>query len=290
MASCSRLFDVFERFKTPVDVVTTSEVSVSVTVDDRAASRSSSPSSRLRRGVVRGTHGDRLRRGRWPAARSGAGRARPRRRSATCRCGWCRRRPARRNITFVIRERDVPTALSRLHDTFFAPYPVPASRGRHLGLSRCRVCSSSGHGRMGSAGRVARRRSTASRSPASSTSAAADRRDRRSARFRGADVAIDFTVADAVASNLPALAARGINVVIGTTGWQAHEAALRDAVAAAGIGVVAAANFSLGHERVPAGRRGGGAPLCRRTPTSAPGSTRRTTTARRTRRRAPRWR
>ena len=29
-----RLFEVFERFKTPVDVVTTSEVSVSVTVDD----------------------------------------------------------------------------------------------------------------------------------------------------------------------------------------------------------------------------------------------------------------
>ena len=30
-----RLFEVFERYKTPVDVVTTSEVSVSVTVDDR---------------------------------------------------------------------------------------------------------------------------------------------------------------------------------------------------------------------------------------------------------------
>src|SRR5207245_10553394 len=29
-----RLFEVFERFKTAVDVVTTSEVSVSVTVDD----------------------------------------------------------------------------------------------------------------------------------------------------------------------------------------------------------------------------------------------------------------
>ena len=32
-----RLFEVFERCKTPVDVVTTSEVSVSVTIDDRAA-------------------------------------------------------------------------------------------------------------------------------------------------------------------------------------------------------------------------------------------------------------
>ena len=30
-----RVFEVFERYKTPVDVVTTSEVSVSVTIDDR---------------------------------------------------------------------------------------------------------------------------------------------------------------------------------------------------------------------------------------------------------------
>ena len=46
--------------------------------------------------------------------------------------------------------------------------------------------------------------------------------------------------------NLPPLAARGINVVIGTTGWQAHEPAMRDVATEAGIGVVAAANFSLG--------------------------------------------
>ena len=30
-----RLFEVFERYRTPVDVVSTSEVSVSVTIDDR---------------------------------------------------------------------------------------------------------------------------------------------------------------------------------------------------------------------------------------------------------------
>ena len=60
------------------------------------------------------------------------------------------------------------------------------------------------------------------------------------------DVAIDFTLADAVAQNLPQLAARGINVVIGTTGWQAHEPAMRKIVSRAGIGVLAAANFSIG--------------------------------------------
>jgi 4-hydroxy-tetrahydrodipicolinate reductase len=42
------------------------------------------------------------------------------------------------------------------------------------------------------------------------------------------------------------LAARRIPIVIGTTGWQEHEAAVRAAVADAGIGVVAAPNFAIG--------------------------------------------
>jgi 4-hydroxy-tetrahydrodipicolinate reductase len=60
------------------------------------------------------------------------------------------------------------------------------------------------------------------------------------------DVAIDFSFPDAVPVNVPALAALGINVVIGTTGWRAHEERVRHAVAAADIGVVAAPNFSTG--------------------------------------------
>jgi 4-hydroxy-tetrahydrodipicolinate reductase len=64
--------------------------------------------------------------------------------------------------------------------------------------------------------------------------------------FGTVDVAIDFTLADAVPKNLPQLAERKINVVIGTTGWQAHEASMRDVAAKAGIGVLAASNFSLG--------------------------------------------
>jgi 4-hydroxy-tetrahydrodipicolinate reductase len=61
-----------------------------------------------------------------------------------------------------------------------------------------------------------------------------------------ADVAIDFSIAEAVPVNLPRLAARGINVVVGTTGWQAHEAAMRAQVEQSGIGVVAAPNFAIG--------------------------------------------
>lgn len=64
--------------------------------------------------------------------------------------------------------------------------------------------------------------------------------------FDHVDVAIDFTIAEAVPKNLPQLAARGISVVIGTTGWQAHEAAMRDEASRGQIGVLAAANFSLG--------------------------------------------
>jgi 4-hydroxy-tetrahydrodipicolinate reductase len=61
-----------------------------------------------------------------------------------------------------------------------------------------------------------------------------------------ADVAIDFSVADAVLENVQRLAERHVNVVIGTTGWAAHEADVRRVVEGAGIGVVAAPNFALG--------------------------------------------
>lgn len=60
------------------------------------------------------------------------------------------------------------------------------------------------------------------------------------------DVAIEFSLAEAVPKNLAALAARHINVVIGTTGWQEHETALRGVVERSGIGVLASANFSIG--------------------------------------------
>ena len=64
--------------------------------------------------------------------------------------------------------------------------------------------------------------------------------------FPGAEVAIDFTTAAAVEGNLPKLAALGLDVVIGTTGWNAAEPRLRAVAEQAGIGVVAAPNFSIG--------------------------------------------
>ena len=65
-------------------------------------------------------------------------------------------------------------------------------------------------------------------------------------KWPSADVAIDFSVADAVLENVQRLADRGVNVVIGTTGWGAQEPEVRRMVQDAGIGVVAAPNFALG--------------------------------------------
>lgn len=61
-----------------------------------------------------------------------------------------------------------------------------------------------------------------------------------------ADVAIDFSAANAVLHHAQQLGARGTNLVIGTTGWQGDEPKVREAVEASGIGVVAAPNFALG--------------------------------------------
>jgi 4-hydroxy-tetrahydrodipicolinate reductase len=67
-----------------------------------------------------------------------------------------------------------------------------------------------------------------------------------STRWDAADVAIDFSTGDAVRTNVPALARRKIDIVIGTTGWDAHRDELKRVVDAAGVGVVAAPNFSTG--------------------------------------------
>jgi 4-hydroxy-tetrahydrodipicolinate reductase len=61
-----------------------------------------------------------------------------------------------------------------------------------------------------------------------------------------ADVAIDFSTADALLANFGQYVTRRLPVVIGTTGWDAHENRLRGEAARAGIGVVSSANFSIG--------------------------------------------
>jgi 4-hydroxy-tetrahydrodipicolinate reductase len=66
-------------------------------------------------------------------------------------------------------------------------------------------------------------------------------------RWRGVEVAIDFSTPDSVMVNAPVLARRGINLVVGTTGWGGQEAALRQMIDDVDeVGIVAAPNFSTG--------------------------------------------
>lgn len=64
--------------------------------------------------------------------------------------------------------------------------------------------------------------------------------------FRGIDAAIDFSIPAAVRRNVEGIAALGINMVIGTTGWQDHAEAVKAAVAKSGIGLVWSPNYSVG--------------------------------------------
>jgi aspartate kinase len=116
-----RLFEVFERHRTAVDVVTTSEVSVSVTVDDRrrlpaiveALSEFAEVSCEHDMAIVCAVgeglmHEPRL----VPRIFEALGDVPVRLLSQAA---------SRRNITFVIPESDVPRALGRLHEHFFSP-------------------------------------------------------------------------------------------------------------------------------------------------------------------------
>src|SRR5678815_2777345 len=61
-----------------------------------------------------------------------------------------------------------------------------------------------------------------------------------------ADAAIDFSTGDALLANFPRYLELRVPLVIGTTGWNAHVNRLRADARASRIGVVAAANFSIG--------------------------------------------
>ena len=114
-----RLFEVFERFRTSVDVVTTSEVSVSVTVDNTRrlddivrnlrnfADVACEPDMAIVCAV-----GENLRADAALFARAVTALDRIPLRLVS-------QAASRRNITFVLRDSDVPEAMGRLHEQFF---------------------------------------------------------------------------------------------------------------------------------------------------------------------------
>src|SRR5215470_16860316 len=74
----------------------------------------------------------------------------------------------------------------------------------------------------------------------------AGRVDEDGAGWTPADVAIDFSTAEALKVNFSRYVEMKMAVVIGTTGWADALPALRAAAAQAHLGVVASANFSIG--------------------------------------------
>jgi aspartate kinase len=114
-----RLFEVFERFKTPVDVVTTSEVSVSVTVDNPRRLRDVIDNLRAFADVATEPDmaivcivGERLRADPSLFARAVTA-------LGPIPLRLVSQAASRRNITFVLRDSDVPDAMNRLHQAFF---------------------------------------------------------------------------------------------------------------------------------------------------------------------------
>jgi aspartate kinase len=115
-----RLFEVFERFKTPVDVVTTSEVSVSVTVDNPRRLndvvhnlRSFAEVNVEPEMAIVCVVGENLRADTTLFGKAVVSLDRIPLRLVS-------QAASRRNITFVLRDVDVPQAMNRLHDAFFA--------------------------------------------------------------------------------------------------------------------------------------------------------------------------
>jgi 4-hydroxy-tetrahydrodipicolinate reductase len=64
--------------------------------------------------------------------------------------------------------------------------------------------------------------------------------------FRDVDVAIDFSIPQAVPANAEAIAKLGVNLVIGTTGWLKQLEAVKQVIDATGTGLVWSPNFSIG--------------------------------------------
>ena len=70
--------------------------------------------------------------------------------------------------------------------------------------------------------------------------------DQLAEKLRGHDVAIDFTIGDAVIKNIEACAIANVPLVEGTTGWKQHEATAKQLMSDHAGSMVYGANFSIG--------------------------------------------
>lgn len=64
--------------------------------------------------------------------------------------------------------------------------------------------------------------------------------------FAGIDVAVDFTTPEAAVENIRRVSGLGVNLIVGTTGWNDRLEEVRAIVEKSGVGMVYGANFSIG--------------------------------------------
>ena len=64
--------------------------------------------------------------------------------------------------------------------------------------------------------------------------------------FAGVDVALEFSIPSATVENIERIAALGVNLVVGTTGWLGELERVKAIVERSGIGLVWSPNFSVG--------------------------------------------
>jgi 4-hydroxy-tetrahydrodipicolinate reductase len=64
--------------------------------------------------------------------------------------------------------------------------------------------------------------------------------------FAGVDVAVEFSIPSATVENIQRIAALGVNLVVGTTGWLGEIERVKAVVERSGIGLVWSPNFSVG--------------------------------------------
>lgn len=70
--------------------------------------------------------------------------------------------------------------------------------------------------------------------------------DQLAEKLRGHDVAIDFSISDAVLKNIEACARAHVPLVEGTTGWKQHESTAKQIITNHSGAMVYGANFSIG--------------------------------------------
>ena len=232
-----RVFEVFERYRTSVDVITTSEVSVSITIEDRRALdeivRDLSAFAEV--GVesemaLLCAVGERLRLEAGPG-RACAGRAR-RVPVADGVAGRRASQPHRRAAAVAVAGGDGARARALL----------PRSRtGGSRGVIRAVLF---GHGRMGRLVGV-HAAEHGVEVVGVLTSASVDETWAAAAQA-SADVVIDFATGEALRGNLERLSTLAPTLVLGSTGWGDFEPEARAIVERRGAGAVVASNFSVG--------------------------------------------